>query len=281
MEWWHYAKNEVKHGPVTDDALRALFADGTLTGANLVWRKGMTDWMPASTVEELRSAATVTMEPPAVTNEMQVPGVVLAPLKTSVTISEQPVPIGAETNWKPSPDEHDVHELGAVGSQRRPWPRLFARSIDTSVFIFVTIFVLAIAAPGLIDDAGVIGFVLLFAWSFVEAAMLSSSGTTPGKALFHIKVLNRDGTKMSYGAALKRSLEVWVKGMAIGVSQLSMFAQGYAYNRLVTTGATSWDTGKEHIVVHRDLSPWKAALGGLLYTGIVALVLYSTISQAS
>lgn len=50
---WHYAANSTSHGPVSVEELRALLAAGTLPRSALVWRDGMENWQPASTVAEL------------------------------------------------------------------------------------------------------------------------------------------------------------------------------------------------------------------------------------
>lgn len=50
---WHYSRNGKQHGPVSVNELRELAADGQLQRDDLVWREGMTDWMPAEKVKGL------------------------------------------------------------------------------------------------------------------------------------------------------------------------------------------------------------------------------------
>ncbi len=52
---WYYSNSGVQSGPVSIEELRAKLASGEVSGADLVWRDGMTDWMPASVVAELAS----------------------------------------------------------------------------------------------------------------------------------------------------------------------------------------------------------------------------------
>ena len=44
---WHYSQNDQQQGPIEESQLREMLADGTLPGTALVWREGMTDWIPA------------------------------------------------------------------------------------------------------------------------------------------------------------------------------------------------------------------------------------------
>ena len=54
---WHYAINQVTHGPVSGADLRALIEDGTVTRASLVWTEGMNDWKPAGELREFFAPA--------------------------------------------------------------------------------------------------------------------------------------------------------------------------------------------------------------------------------
>lgn len=50
---WYYSNSGIQSGPVSIEELRAKVASGEVLGADLVWRDGMPDWMPASAVPEL------------------------------------------------------------------------------------------------------------------------------------------------------------------------------------------------------------------------------------
>ncbi len=47
---WYYAEGNNKAGPVSQDQLNRLAADGTIGADTLIWRMGMTDWQPLSEV---------------------------------------------------------------------------------------------------------------------------------------------------------------------------------------------------------------------------------------
>jgi hypothetical protein len=54
---WYYSKNGVQLGPVGVAELRAKLATGEVAPSELVWRDGMSDWVPASLVPELMGQA--------------------------------------------------------------------------------------------------------------------------------------------------------------------------------------------------------------------------------
>jgi hypothetical protein len=50
---WYYSKNGTQLGPVEEGELRAKIASGEISSADLVWKEGMTDWLPSSKVPDL------------------------------------------------------------------------------------------------------------------------------------------------------------------------------------------------------------------------------------
>lgn len=54
---WYYSKSGTQLGPVEEGELRAKLASGEISQADLVWRDGMTDWLPVSKVNELMMVA--------------------------------------------------------------------------------------------------------------------------------------------------------------------------------------------------------------------------------
>jgi hypothetical protein len=50
---WFYSVGDSRLGPVTEDELKRLVADGKLKPGDLVWHDGMADWVEARTVESL------------------------------------------------------------------------------------------------------------------------------------------------------------------------------------------------------------------------------------
>ena len=50
---WYYSKNGIQLGPVEETELRAKLGNGEIAGTDMVWREGMTDWLPAARVPDL------------------------------------------------------------------------------------------------------------------------------------------------------------------------------------------------------------------------------------
>jgi hypothetical protein len=57
---WHYTKDKQPHGPVNSTQLKALAASGQLLPTDLVWKDGMTQWVPAATLKSMFDSAPTT-----------------------------------------------------------------------------------------------------------------------------------------------------------------------------------------------------------------------------
>lgn len=96
-----------------------------------------------------------------------------------------------------------------------PWRRYFARSFDLT--LYTTLFHLALqllfhenillrnksTAYGLLDGAIALGIMLA-----AETVMLHVWGTTPGKALFGLRIVREDGSCLSLAQSLQRTIMV-------------------------------------------------------------------------
>lgn len=125
---------------------------------------------------------------------------------------------------------------------RHPWRRYFARSMDVSLYglVILAVLLLGFHAPVEIMTSRVMG--LLLGWLanlpmlLLEPFMLSRWGTTPGKAIFGIKVLDPEGEKMSLLQARRRTMEVFAKGMGYGIPFYEIYRN---YKSL--RGCESWE----------------------------------------
>lgn len=53
MPAWYVSRRGQKEGPYSDAQLKGLAVDGTLTAADLIWKEGVTTWVPAGKVRGL------------------------------------------------------------------------------------------------------------------------------------------------------------------------------------------------------------------------------------
>ncbi len=67
---WYYSKNSTQLGPVSDAEFRGKLANGEIGAADMVWREGMSDWLPVSSVPEL--AAIISSQRPPLAGQQTV-----------------------------------------------------------------------------------------------------------------------------------------------------------------------------------------------------------------
>jgi hypothetical protein len=153
-----------------------------------------------------------------------------------------------------------------------PWIRFIARFFDYSLF-FLLLLVTRKLFLGHLPFGKyerLIPFEF-FVWIPIEALLLSTWGTTPGKFLLKIKLKIGKKGKLDFTTALRRSFSVWFRGLGMGIVGLNFICLLIAYNKLKLLGITTWDRD-EHIQVTQDLvGRWKiyiavfVALAGTLY----------------
>lgn len=54
MTDWFYGKDGTQHGPVTEHEIATLIASGQVDASTIIWREGMTDWLPFNQVPEFQ-----------------------------------------------------------------------------------------------------------------------------------------------------------------------------------------------------------------------------------
>ena len=104
-----------------------------------------------------------------------------------------------------------------------------------------------------------------------NAIMLRWTATTPGKWLCGIRIVRKDGRRLSLSLALKRELEAAIAGCAIYVPVLSTIAMALNWSQFADKGATSWDEGLDLVVVQRPNSLLQFALTLLVFAPVAAV----------
>jgi len=148
-------------------------------------------------------------------------------------------------------NEETIEALEHPTRQIRPWVRYFARILDIFFFSVLVCFVLGMFAPSVLAIPNfLLGMAILFIWVFQESILLANCGTTPGKWLFKIKVLNSKGQKLTFSEALNRSFSVWLKGMGAGVPIISLITLLISRSKLKRDAVTAWDEEGGFVVTH-------------------------------
>jgi len=136
-------------------------------------------------------------------------------------------------------------------SQVRPWVRYFARMLDTCLlYYFFAIICLVIEVRIQLSTNFLLGMIFPVVWLFVEPVFLSQWGATPGKALLRTRVIHHNGALLTYGEALRRSVNVWLRGEALFIPVVLLVANIIAYKRLTKSGITTWDKAGSFLVQH-------------------------------
>ena len=151
-------------------------------------------------------------------------------------------------------------------SEPRPWQRLAARIFDYAIWGLVLALLLSeLRALGVIpDDLGFwVGHPLLApvlitaSWIPIEALLIASTGTTPGKWLFGVflqfsisDAYARRDTRAQIGRALRRAARVWWEGVGGGFPLLAPVLIAVAYEKLGQNQETDWDFAQDVLVTH-------------------------------
>ena len=207
-------------GPASVPDVLSLVQMGELTPDTRGWHAGCEKWMP---LRELPALADFLQEKPAPEPEEELPPVPGA-AETPTEGKDATVPEGAVRVYLPS---------AAV--------RLLARLVDMALYVLLVFLVIYVRGipfnAGLLPSSPLmwIGFVVL------EALLVGTLGTTPGKSLMGIRVHCVNGERMTMGRAFSRAGLVFMCGMGMMVSLLPMFMMGYSWWVLRSRGITVWD----------------------------------------
>jgi uncharacterized RDD family membrane protein YckC len=256
MSEWYFVRDGERVGPRAREELVDLFAEDAIPADTLVWAPGMEAWTPAIDTREF--AYLRTPQPPIPYRPR-----VVEPRDDA---AEAPVLAPAA---RPSAGLH-------------PWRRWFARFLDMMLFGIVFALVTESVSPGtlLSLEPVVVSLFLFLGWQPAEAMLISLTASTPAKRLMGIRVTRADGSRLAFGAALQRSLRVWIFGMGLGLPIVFIVAQVLAYMRLSGTGATSWDEALEVRVSHAELSPARWAVIAVLGAAFAAMVMLGALQAA-
>ena len=140
-------------------------------------------------------------------------------------------------------------------ARKYPLARCLARFIDYLLFglLLGSLNVYAILS-GLDIPAPLFPIIATFAWVFVEAALLSVLGTSPGKWLLKTTIIDRSLKKPGYFGALRRSLSVWCNGIGTGIFFIVPVTMAISYQRLRKEGYAPWDREGRFSLIHGKVS---------------------------
>ena len=143
-------------------------------------------------------------------------------------------------------------------AQVNPQIRLMARFFDYALFLIclwaLRFFFQGSFPLGLFEHMIPFEF---FAWIPIEALLLSTWGTTPGKFLLKTSLRQGRREKLLFTAALKRSFNVWFRGLGMGIPVINILCMLVASSKLRMTGMTSWDREDNITISHAPVAQWR------------------------
>jgi hypothetical protein len=151
-------------------------------------------------------------------------------------------------------------------SEPKPWQRLVARLFDYAIWGLVMALLLSeLRGLGLEPESIsywlghplVAPILITGTWVPIEALLIASVGTTPGKWLFGVflqfsisDAYARRDTRAQLGRALRRSFRVWWEGIACGFPLLAPVLIAVAYEKIAQNQETDWDFAQDVLVTH-------------------------------
>lgn len=301
---WFYEKDKKAAGPVSEAELWELLNKGKITKSSLVWKEPMEKWLPFSEVPQLRIPPKPKPPPMPKPEELseQEDSPFTPPSSEEKEEEKKDTFEYVEKVVFKSPD-YDGGDTATMDeeyeevSQVRPWVRFFARMIDYYIFSILFSLLVSLMFPDFMENMSkmladqttaegsgganfqALIFVLLFRvvitflWVFIEAYTVSKFGTTFGKNLLGIRVVDITGELLPYKDSLKRSYGVWIRGMGCGFALISWLTMILGYQKLKRDGFCPWDKDAGSKVVHTYFSTTRILiiLGFILILEFTAL----------
>jgi uncharacterized RDD family membrane protein YckC len=228
MDIWIILDGE-KSGPVRDYEIRGRIESGELAADTPAWHEGLESWRPLGEISlfarEFERLKGLDAEP--------------APPSMPAPGDDRPSAV---------PKPHLV---------RRFWARWF------DLYLYSGVWWIALWAAG--RDIGAVlqspWTILLqyVPWFALEAILLHRFGTTPGKWLLGIKVLNDGGGRLNLAAATRRSVRVLFLGIGLGWGMVALVCQIMAFFTTRRLGRPLWDQAGGHRLAVDPLSPLRLA----------------------
>ena len=150
----------------------------------------------------------------------------------------------------------------------QPYVRFWARLIDKALYLATLPILAALVGTGFFFYVCFLFW--LAGYVAVEALLLATVGTTPGKAILGVSVTGADGKKLSFNQAWRRAYSVFVRGRGLGAVM-----QWLSYRDLRNDARTSWDEAGNLLVKYKRLSAGRM-LAGVAAPLVATMVLFGS-----
>lgn len=281
-DWFFVNAQGQQDGPHTREELLARWRAGGVRASSLVWAPGMGTWARFEEVfrELLPPAQPAVASPPPAPTEHRPPE---RPAQAAVTPKDIATPAALQQPQAPAvPTAVALHSSSLVSPGTHPWRRYFAKQLDLLTFAVtgtaLLMFALELANPyaawrfsEALDNVVIASLLGVFSWVLGEWLCLAMFGSTPGRALYGIKLTRIDGAPLGGEKAFARACIVALKGLGLGIPIVALVTALVGYQNLEKDGRTTWDASLETRVTHIVWSP--ARTFGVISTTIVVMVI--------
>jgi len=224
MDIWIIQDGE-KTGPIHDFEVRKKIEAGELPASTPAWHEGLAGWIPLG----------------------------------DISLFEREYDRPREDRESPSAFPEEVDDDRAPPPPDQPFSvrRFWARWFD--LYLFAGVWWIAMWASG--GDIGAAlnnPWIILFQyvpWFVMETILLHRFGTTPGKWLLGLKVVNDNGSLLNLADATRRSVRVLFIGLGFGWGLLALICQLMAFFTAKRLGRPLWDHTGGHRVTATPLHP--------------------------
>lgn len=129
-----------------------------------------------------------------------------------------------------------------------PWRRFFARRMDQGICQLLIYAWIGLGAGKNLLLLGqlahfFVGYAAFVLLVFLEPLCLVLFASTPGKAIFRLRVEALGGGKLSYGTALQRAGSAICYGMGLGIPLVELVCLWKSYKRCSRGEVQPWDVG--------------------------------------
>lgn len=269
--------NGEKQGPFSMFKVGEMLERDEVDSDTLVWHRDLENWQPISEVQALstiferHSSPDPSDEPPPVPGQDEKSDAGSPPLPPSKQASV------------------------TIAKNVRPFVRFWARMFDyTMVSVVVFLFSdITLPEPGVGEsfadvfsryleemqkpEALVLARTQLFAmigWQLLEGVLIHLFATTPGKALFGIKVLAADGSRIPVLKSLGRSMYVYVLGAGFYQVPFSIIGMTFSFFRLLGSGKCLWD---QHLDLQVETPPVGSVRIMLAIAAFIGLIMLQSL----
>jgi uncharacterized RDD family membrane protein YckC len=288
---WYVGVDGTPRGPYEREAVTRLCADGTFDTDALVWSEGMPGWVSLT-----EAGLAPVLSPPE-----PLPPLLPPPLPPSLparvparSAFDWPLPGDILADPRDRPPSVSVDDDGWQSLDPLPWSRYFGRTIDTlliglALWAIIGILIESIDPPlfhrldavgGLFHNKLVTSILTFSLVIPLQALLIGLTGSTPGKWVFGVRITRRDGRPIGIVKALRRELDVFARGLGLGVPLVGFITQIASYKTLVRERESAWDAGRPWVVTYRSQGSMQITLfafGLLIWAATIVYIRTSSL----